>query len=55
MEMEVAGLTGAAYGEKSPERHVERNDYRDRTWRLAELLCALFRVLVFSFREPAIA
>jgi transposase-like protein len=32
MEMEVAGLTGAAYGEKSLERLVQRNGYRDRTW-----------------------
>src|SRR5215831_11801163 len=32
MEMEVAGLTGAAYGEKSTERLAQRNGYRDRTW-----------------------
>src|ERR671922_2978743 len=32
MEMEVAGLTGAAYGEKSAERLAQRNGYRDRTW-----------------------
>jgi putative transposase len=32
MEMEVAGLTGAAYGEKSPERLAQRNGYRDRDW-----------------------
>ena len=32
MEMEVAGLTGAGYGEKSPERLVQRNGYRDRDW-----------------------
>src|SRR5215831_21323162 len=32
MEMEVEGLTGAAYGEKNPERLVQRNGYRDRTW-----------------------
>ncbi len=30
--MEVAGLTGAAYGEKSSERLAQRNGYRDRTW-----------------------
>src|SRR4028118_193644 len=32
MEMEVGGLTGAPYGEKSPERLAQRNGYRDRTW-----------------------
>ena|SRR5687768_17671838 len=32
MEMEVAGLTGAGYGEKSAERLAQRNGYRDRLW-----------------------
>jgi putative transposase len=32
MELEVAGLTGAGYGDKSPERLVQRNGYRDRDW-----------------------
>jgi putative transposase len=32
MEMEVAGLTGAGYGEKSAERLAQRNGYRDRAW-----------------------
>ena len=32
MEMEVAGATGAAYGEKSPERLAQRNGYRERDW-----------------------
>ena len=32
MEMEVGGLTGAAYGEKSPDRLAQRNGYRDRAW-----------------------
>jgi putative transposase len=32
MELEVAGLTGAGYGEKSAERLAQRNGYRDRTW-----------------------
>jgi hypothetical protein len=32
MELEVEGLTGAGYGEKSQERLVQRNGYRDRLW-----------------------
>ena len=32
MELEVGGLTGAAHGEKSPDRRVQRNGYRDRDW-----------------------
>jgi putative transposase len=32
MELEVEGLTGAAYGEKSQERLVQRDGYRDRSW-----------------------
>ena len=32
MELEVEGLTGASYGEKSVERLVQRNGYRDRDW-----------------------
>ena len=32
MEMEVAGLTGADYGEKNPERLAQRNGYRARDW-----------------------
>src|ERR1700742_1382980 len=32
MELEVEGLTGAAYGEKAPERLAQRNGYRDRDW-----------------------
>ena len=32
MELEVGGLTGADYGEKSPGRLAQRNGYRDRDW-----------------------
>jgi putative transposase len=32
MELEVEGLTGAAYGEKTPERLAQRNGYRERAW-----------------------
>ncbi len=31
MELEVGGLTGAGWGEKRPDRVVQRNGYRDRT------------------------
>jgi putative transposase len=32
MELEVGALTGAAYGEKKPERLTQRNGYRERDW-----------------------
>ena len=32
MELEVDGLTGAGYGEKSAERLAQRNGYRERDW-----------------------
>jgi transposase-like protein len=32
MELEVGGLTGAGYGEKSADRLAQRNGYRDRDW-----------------------
>lgn len=32
MELEVGALTGAAFGEKNPERLAQRNGYRERDW-----------------------
>jgi putative transposase len=32
MELEVESLTGAAHGERSPNRINHRNGYRDRIW-----------------------
>ncbi len=32
MDLEVQGLTGAGHGERSVERLVQRNGYRDRDW-----------------------
>ena len=32
MALEVEGLTGAAPGERTPERINQRNGYRDRVW-----------------------
>ena len=32
MELEVGSITGAAHGEKSPDRIVQRNGYRERDW-----------------------
>ena len=32
MDLEVGGMTGAAHGERSPDRLVQRNGYRQRDW-----------------------
>jgi len=32
MELEVEGKTGAAHGERSPDRLAQRNGYRERSW-----------------------
>src|SRR5690606_9708497 len=36
MELEVGATTGAGYGEKSAERRVQRNGYRERDWEKAD-------------------
>jgi len=32
MDMEVGELTGTAHGERSPDRLVQRDGYRDGNW-----------------------
>jgi hypothetical protein len=32
MELKTETLTGAAHGERSPDRQVQRNGYRERDW-----------------------
>jgi len=32
IELETETLTGAAHGERTPDRQVQRNGYRDRDW-----------------------
>ncbi len=32
MELEVGALTGAAFGQKNPERLAQRNGYREHDW-----------------------
>ena len=32
VDLEVGNLTGAGFGEKTPERLVQRNGYRNRDW-----------------------
>jgi transposase-like protein len=46
IKLEIEGLTGAGYGEKSQERLAHRNGYRDRIWetRAGSVDGATFRV-----------
>lgn len=37
-EIEIRGLTGAAFGEKRPERLSEDNGHRDRAWEVRGIL-----------------
>jgi putative transposase len=32
MELDIEGRTGAAHGERSPDRLIQRNGYRNRDW-----------------------
>ena len=56
MELEVEGLTGAAYGEKNQDRLVQRNGYRDRNWETragtVELRIPKLRSYFPGFLEP---
>ena len=48
MELEIGAATGAAYGEKDPERRAQRNGYRD--WDTAESASAQGRALADQIR-----
>ena len=51
MKLEVGALTGAAHGEKSPERLVQRNGYRGRNGRASDSEAAQ-GILLSCFLEP---
>ena len=52
MELEVGGLTGAAYGEKSAERMAQRNGYRDRDWHTRAGTVELVERFAFNPEAP---
>lgn len=53
MELEVGGMTGAAYGEKCAERLAQRNGYRERDWQTWAGTVELRRGSYFpGFLEP---
>lgn len=53
MELEVAGLTGAAPGERSESRINQRNGYRDRDWQTRAGTGALLAEQRRTLRGPA--
>lgn len=48
MALEVETLTGAGHGERSPERRVQRNGYRDRDW---ETRCGTVELRIPKLRK----
>ena len=48
MDLEVESLTGAPLGERSPDRRVQRNGYRDRDW---ETRCGTVELRIPKFES----
>ena len=49
MELEVAGLTGAGHGQRSPDRINWRNGYRGRDW---ETRAGTVELCIWEMRHP---